>query len=104
MTFQKLFELESYLVNAHLNVEQFTLKELTPVSWLTGVTKYGVWDSHKLIGHWIMVSFNNSKDANFHFKYLIENHVQQSIHCPMMLIQNNVGDYKLLISIHENDY
>lgn len=103
MTFKELYELESYLVNAHLKVEQYTLKELTPVAWLTGVTKYGVWDGHKLIGRWIMVTFDNSKDANWYFKYLVENHVKQSIHCPMMLIQNHVGDYKLLISIHENE-
>ena len=102
MTFKELFELESYLVNAHLSIEQFTLKELTPVSFLTGITKYGVWDSHKLIGRWIVITFENAKDANFHFKYLIENHVQQSIHCPMMLIENAMGDNKLLISIHEN--
>lgn len=100
MTFEELFELESYLADACLPNEHFDLKEFTPIANLIGKTRYGIWDSHEIIGKWIVVTSVSSFNANVHFQYLLEHFSLAPKTRNVLMIKNEMGEYKILISVN----
>lgn len=99
MTFDELFELESYLANVSLPTDHFDLKELTPLKNLTGKTKFGVWDEHKLAGKWIIATTTSAVKANTHFQYILTHFALFPKVCNVLMIMNNMGEFKILISV-----
>lgn len=102
MNVNELFELESYLTKACLSIEHFDLKVLTPLKNLTGKTKFGVWDEHKLIGKWIVASTTSSAKANDHFAYILTHFSLMPKVCHVLMIVNNEDEFKILIGIDES--
>ena len=101
MTFEELFELESYLTNTSLSIEHFDLKVLIPVKTLTGKTKFGVWDEHKLIGRWIVATTTSAVKANDSFMYILTHFSLMPKVCHVLMIMNNMDEFKILIGVDE---
>lgn len=104
MNVNELFELESYLTKADLSINHFDLKVRTPIKNLTGKTKYGIWDEHKLIGKWIVATTTSGVKANDHFLYILTHFASMPKTCNVLMIVNNMNEFKVLVSVDGTKY
>ena len=103
MLYNKLFELESFLVNSCMNIEQFNVKETVPLRNLIGKTKYGIWDTYQVKGMWIIVTIEHPYDANRLFQTLLERFPELPLDNALMIIQNANCEYKICIQVNETE-
>ena len=103
MTYNELFELESFLVNSCLRIDQFHVKESVSLRNLIGETKFGIWDTYQAKGMWIIVTIEQPSDANRIFQTLLERFPKLPLENAMMLIQNQNCEYKIAISVNETE-
>lgn len=103
MVYNRLFELESFLVNSSLNLEQFNVKEPIALRHVIGETKYGIWDTYQAKGMWIIVTIEQPNDANKLFQILLERFPELPMDNALIFIQNANCEYKICIQVNETE-
>ena len=103
MKYDELFELESFLVNSCLRIDQFNVKGTVPLRNLIGETKYGIWDTYQAKGMWIIVTIEQPSDANRMFQTLLERFPKLPLENAIMIIQNQNCEYKIAIQVNETE-
>lgn len=104
MKYDELFELEMNLANSGIKTEQFKCGVSVSLSELIGKTKYGVWDSYRVKGFWIVITYKYKYEANETFRNLLEKFPKLSNENALLLIQNKDDEYKIAIQVNETKF
>ena len=104
MKYNELFDLEMQLANSGIETQQFNCKEVVPLSELIGETKYGVWDSYRAKGFWIVITYKYKYEANETFRNLLEKFPKLPNENALFLIQNKDEVYKIVIQVNETKF
>ena len=103
MLYSELFELESFLVNSCLSIDQFNVKAPISLANLIGNTKYGIWDTYQAKGMWIVITIEQPLKANRIFQTLLERFPKLPLENAIIIIQNQNCEYKILIQVNETE-
>lgn len=104
MKYNELFELEMQLANSGIETKQFNCEEGVPLTELIGETKYGVWDSYRAKGFWIVITYKYKYEANETFRNLLEKFPKLPNENTLCLIQNKDEEYKIVIQVNETKF